>query len=66
MAKPYLVEKDGSASALQTGLIAQTRAGGRLGAPEDVADAVLLLVSEKSRWITGQWIGVNGGLTGAV
>ncbi|KAJ1559639.1 hypothetical protein HK405_009856 [Cladochytrium tenue] len=66
MSKPYLIEGDGSASALQTGLIAQTRAGGRLGTTTDVADAVLLLVSEQSRWITGQWIGVNGGLTGAV
>ncbi|KAI8802969.1 putative short-chain dehydrogenase [Cladochytrium replicatum] len=66
MSKPYLVEADGSASALQTGLILQTRAGGRLGTAADVADAVVLLASKQSQWITGQWIGVNGGLTGAV
>ncbi|MBE3047975.1 SDR family oxidoreductase [Candidatus Bathyarchaeota archaeon] len=47
-------------------MIGQTRGGDRIGTPEDVADAVLLLVSEKSRWITAQWIGVNGGLTGTV
>lgn len=34
---------------------------GRLGEPEDIANAIELLVSEKSRWITGQTIRVNGG-----
>ncbi|WP_150271490.1 SDR family oxidoreductase [Paenibacillus tepidiphilus] len=34
---------------------------GRLGEPEDIADAVELLVSGKARWITGQTIRVNGG-----
>ena len=57
---------DGSPSALQSGLIAQTRGGDRLGTIEDVADAVLLLVSEKSRWITAQWISVSGGITGTM
>ncbi|KAF5232582.1 hypothetical protein FAUST_8614 [Fusarium austroamericanum] len=33
-----------------------TRASDRAGTPEDIADAVLLLVSEKARWITGQYI----------
>ncbi|KAF4993974.1 hypothetical protein FGRMN_6105 [Fusarium graminum] len=33
-----------------------TRAADRAGTPEDIADAVLLLVSEKARWITGQYI----------
>jgi NAD(P)-dependent dehydrogenase (short-subunit alcohol dehydrogenase family) len=40
-----------------------TRAADRPGTPEDIGDAVLLLVQEKSRWITGQYIGVNGGVT---
>jgi NAD(P)-dependent dehydrogenase (short-subunit alcohol dehydrogenase family) len=66
MSKPYLVEPDGSPSALQTSLIAQTRAGNRLGTIEDIADATLLLVSEKSRWITAQWISVSGGVTGTM
>ena len=40
------------------------RAEDRAGTVEDVADAVLLLVSEKSRWITGQFISVSGGIVG--
>jgi len=40
------------------------RAEARVGTVGDIADAVLLLVSEKSRWITGQYISVSGGLTG--
>jgi len=35
---------------------------GRPGKPEDVANAVLFLASDKSDWITGQTIHVNGGL----
>ncbi|KZE81796.1 3-ketoacyl-ACP reductase [Paenibacillus elgii] len=34
---------------------------GRIGEPEDIADAVELLVSDKSQWITGQTLRVNGG-----
>ncbi|MUG65786.1 glucose 1-dehydrogenase [Paenibacillus campinasensis] len=34
---------------------------GRLGEPEDIANAVELLVSSNARWITGQTIRVNGG-----
>ena len=34
----------------------------RLGQPEDVAQAVLFLVSEASNYITGQVIKVNGGI----
>ena len=43
---------------------ALTRAADRYGTMEDMGDAVLLLVSEKARWITGQYVGTNGGLTG--
>ena len=35
---------------------------GRLGRPEDVADACLFLASELSDYITGETINVNGGL----
>ena len=35
---------------------------GRLGAVEDVAQAVRFLVSEEAAYITGQIIRVNGGL----
>jgi 3-oxoacyl-[acyl-carrier protein] reductase len=34
----------------------------RLGTPEDIADVVAFLASEDARWITGQVIGVSGGL----
>jgi 3-oxoacyl-[acyl-carrier protein] reductase len=35
---------------------------GRIGTPEDVAEAIVWLVSEKSSWLTGQVIGIDGGL----
>jgi 3-oxoacyl-[acyl-carrier protein] reductase len=35
---------------------------GRVGSPEDVASAVTFLASEKASYITGQVLGVNGGL----
>ncbi|KAF5708747.1 3-oxoacyl-reductase [Fusarium globosum] len=43
--------------------IEMTRAANRAGTAKDIADAVLLLVSEKARWITGQYISVSGGVT---
>ncbi|MCT9933176.1 SDR family oxidoreductase [Planotetraspora sp. A-T 1434] len=39
---------------------------GRLGTAEDVADAVLYLLSPRSAYITGQEIGVDGALTTSV
>ena len=35
---------------------------GRLGKPADIADVVAFLVSEDAHWVTGQVIGVNGGI----
>lgn len=35
---------------------------GRIGEPEDVADAIAFLVSERSSWITGQTVVLDGGL----
>ena len=34
---------------------------GRVGVPEDVADAVLFLCSEKASWLTGEVMDLNGG-----
>lgn len=34
---------------------------GRRGTPEDIADAVVFLLSERARWITGQTLAVDGG-----
>jgi NAD(P)-dependent dehydrogenase (short-subunit alcohol dehydrogenase family) len=36
---------------------------GRLGTPEDVANAVLFLASDLSSWITGQALAVDGGFS---
>lgn len=35
---------------------------GRIGEPEDIADTVLYLASDLSRYVTGQVIGVDGGM----
>jgi NAD(P)-dependent dehydrogenase (short-subunit alcohol dehydrogenase family) len=39
---------------------------GRLGAPGDVADAFVYLLSEESRWVTGTNLVVDGGLTAGI
>jgi 3-oxoacyl-[acyl-carrier protein] reductase len=35
---------------------------GRIGKPEDVANTVLFLASEYASYVTGQVIGVDGGM----
>lgn len=35
---------------------------GRLGQPDDVANAVVFLASDAASWITGHWLDVDGGL----
>ncbi|KAI5461947.1 hypothetical protein BGZ63DRAFT_423265 [Mariannaea sp. PMI_226] len=49
---------------LKNYLVSMTRAEDRPGTTDDIADTALFLASEKSRWITGQWISVSGGITG--
>lgn len=39
----------------------ETRPIGRIGTPDDVANAVLFLVSDMSTWITGAYLVVDGG-----
>jgi NAD(P)-dependent dehydrogenase (short-subunit alcohol dehydrogenase family) len=41
---------------------AQMHAVGRLGEPEDVARAIAWLLDPDNTWVTGQTIGVDGGL----
>ncbi|KAM0517376.1 hypothetical protein ACHAPE_004907 [Trichoderma viride] len=67
MARPFLEAADGTSSAELLKVVeAQTRAEARIGTVDDMADAALLLVSEKSRWLTAQWISVSGGVTGTM
>lgn len=39
---------------------------GRHAEPGDVADVVLFLASDEARWVNGQALAVDGGITGAV
>ena len=41
--------------------IAKSIALGRVGQPDDIADAIGLLASDRSRWVTGQKIDTSGG-----
>ncbi|TGJ85583.1 hypothetical protein E0Z10_g3218 [Xylaria hypoxylon] len=59
---PFLTNPDGTPNPIGNSMAALSRAEDRLGTVEDMADAALLLVSEKSRWITAQWISVSGGV----
>ncbi|WP_394817458.1 MULTISPECIES: SDR family oxidoreductase [Bacillus] len=45
----------------QIKMLGKMNAMNRLGTPSDIANAVELLVSEKSGWINGQTIRINGG-----
>jgi 3-oxoacyl-[acyl-carrier protein] reductase len=36
---------------------------GRVGTPEDIADAVLFLASDEGRWVTGHTIACDGGIS---
>ncbi len=39
---------------------------GRLGEPEDIAQAVVYLASDAARWVTGTTVSVDGGLTAGI
>ncbi|KAG5916899.1 hypothetical protein E4U42_007459 [Claviceps africana] len=57
------IVSDGLAEDLERLVVPMTKAADRVGTVADISDAVLLLVNEKSRWITGQTISVSGGVT---
>ncbi len=61
---PGLIDREGLAQAWPDG-VARWQAAcplGRLGTPDDVADAVLFLLSDAARWITGATLTVDGGM----
>ncbi len=61
---PGLIHKDGIEEAWPEGVerwLARVPLG-RLGEPEDIADACLFLASPASRWISGQNLAVDGGV----
>jgi NAD(P)-dependent dehydrogenase (short-subunit alcohol dehydrogenase family) len=61
---PGLIYKEGLDLAWPEG-VARWQAAcplGRLGTPEDIGDAVLFLISDAARWITGATLVVDGGV----
>ncbi|QHT70567.1 SDR family oxidoreductase [Rhodocytophaga rosea] len=36
---------------------------GRIGTPEEIASLAVYLLSDQASWITGQWIGMDGGMS---
>lgn len=60
-----LISSEMAASALSNPAVAaaaQNIPMGRMGAPEDVAQACVFLASDASRYVTAQTLNVNGGL----
>jgi 3-oxoacyl-[acyl-carrier protein] reductase len=64
MRTPGLIDVDGLAEAWPSGVERWGEAAPlrRLGEAADVADAVLFLVSDAARWITGANLVVDGGV----
>jgi NAD(P)-dependent dehydrogenase (short-subunit alcohol dehydrogenase family) len=61
---PGLIDREGLAEDWPSGVERWLAAAplGRLGQPEDIADAVLFLVSPAARWISGANLVVDGGV----
>lgn len=61
---PGLIDRDGLRDAWPEGVARWMAAcpSGRLGAPEDIGDAALFLVSRAARWVSGATLVVDGGM----
>ncbi|KEZ44043.1 putative oxidoreductase [Scedosporium apiospermum] len=57
----YLSAPDSLRDAMHE-MVKNVPAGGRMGTPEDIADIVAFLASEKSRWVSGNVVTANGGM----
>ncbi len=53
----------GDATGAPADVFAQAVPLGRLGSPDDVAEVVALLASDRGKWMTGANILVDGGMT---
>ena len=62
--EPGVIDTDMNAALGQDALVAliEETPVGRLGKPEDVAQAVLFFASEEASFVTGQILGVDGGI----
>jgi NAD(P)-dependent dehydrogenase (short-subunit alcohol dehydrogenase family) len=58
---PLAARAMGDAAIMQYVATKQPLDGGRIGTPEDLDDAVVFLLSDQSRFVTGQVLAVDGG-----
>jgi len=59
---PGIIESPMSAAAFDRAAIERLVPMQRAGRPEDVANVIAFLASDEAAYITGQVIGVNGGM----